>query len=301
MKKLGLVILMISALSMVSCKKKSSDSSDSGAKSAAASATAQKELGFKPLTVVSVNVQSLVKSEWYGSIKDKIEGAVTKELPCAKEFISSAKNIVFLADDFMGGKKGSASTKNAKAYLAVEGIDFDKMLACAKTNKKAKITEAKLNGKTAYLMHEDDEDSYIFKGANNTFVLVSKALSPKVVPGTGILGKGDIKSFTSSKALVFSFAKIEDVTDAIGDVDISNGLVVNFSGKVGDAKELDKMMKQYEQVQKNPAALPIPNADKLLKSVSVKRSGSKVTVSVNLSKAQVKELIGIAQMFMSKM
>jgi hypothetical protein len=300
MKKLGLLLTILLSLSIVSCKKKSTESAAAGSKNTeAASASAEKDLGFKPSAIISINLPSIMKSDAYIMFKGKIEKDLAKDLPCAKAFISKIKNIVVLADEDMIGKKKSKGKKDGKVYVAIQGLNFDEMMKCVKTSKKAKIKPGKLNGKPAFFVKEEGEEgAYMFKGDGDTIIVVSKKLSTKVTPGEGTFGKGDVSSFASSKSIVFNMAKLEDdVTDAKGYVDLANGLVVKFEGNFTDTAKLDKQMKEYEKYKKNPKALPIPGLDKYLKGISISRKGSKVNVSVKLSKAQVKELLQMAKAF----
>jgi len=295
MKHIGIILSLVLALGAFSCKKKSSESAGGGAKTAKAAASVEKDLGFKP-SVVSINVQSLVKSPLYAMVKPMVEKKIAKEQPCLQGFVPSIKSVVVLLDKMADDK----DMKNVKGYIVVKGVDFAKLNTCIASDKDVKVSKAKLNGKEAYLMKDKDEDTYYFQGAKGTVIFVSKALSSKVTPGAGKLGKGEVADFETSKTISFNIGDMDEVKSASGAIDISSGLDAAVTAEVKNTKELDKMMQQYEQAKKNPKALPVPNADEYLKALSVDRKGASVTVKLKLSEKQIKDLMGLAAMFMKK-
>jgi hypothetical protein len=294
MKKLVLLLSLVLSFSVVSCKKKKSESAAAAGKSAEkAGATVEKELGFKPKVSVTVNMASLRKTSIYAKYKSMIEKGIGKDIPCAKDLMTSIENMVILGDVSTKG----GNSKDVKSLVMISGLDYDAAIKCMKSSKKAKMVAAKLNGKDVFLMDtEKGKSVYIFKGNGKSIVMISKSLSAKVTPGKGTIGKGDISGFTNSKSMTFNIKDIEELNSAVGFINVGSGFELGINADFKDTKNLDKGYAQYEAAKKDPSKIPLPGLADMLKNIKVSKKGSKLEVTAKFSEKEVEKIMSLAMM-----
>ncbi len=304
MKKLSLLFVSIFLLAgLAACGKKGSSpgkgAAETKAAAAATTAAAEKELGIRPGLTLSINLKSLKASPMFAMFQDKLDEQLGKA-ECAKKIVDTVESMVLMGDpeSFAGQKdKGGADEAkktNENIYMVLHGADAKAVIACMKESKN-ELKDGKLNGADAMTFEKDGQAGYVWAGSEKSVVMVSGKYAEKITPGTGALGKGEIKPFAGDKSIAFTVGEIDQVKEASGFVDFSKGLMADVSVTLKDESTAKMAETQFDAAKKQADQIPIPGVGDIIKSVKFARNGATVAVQLSLSADQVKQLMGLAK------
>ncbi len=276
---LSTVLLALAGLVTAGCKK---SSCESGKKAAALKAGAQKELGVEPQVSIALNLTSLKKSSLYGLLKKKVADKNLGADPCGQEMMDAATGMAILAHSPNNFKD---ENKNDMVVAVLLGMDADKAIACIKKSPKLKAKKATVNGKTYDAFESDQTTVYLFKATDKAIVIGTEAAMKKLVPGKGMLGRGDIGSFLSDRTISFKVGAVAGKINSLaGFIDVADGVSFNITAALVEQAMAEKAEDGFK------GAKNFPGMD-ILRKISLDRSGKTLTVKGDVSRADLEGLM----------
>lgn len=232
------------------------------------------ELGFIPQTIMLIDLKAIRSSPLMSILKNNAT-KFHSDSECMGQIFEKGDSVDVISD-LSGITVMTGKNMNQPVIVFYRGVDPKKTEECIR-----KTYPEMAKGK-------------LWAVSDNALAMATGKFAEKIVPGKGRLGKGIIDASYNRRSILFMMDGDESLPSAVGFVDLSKGLSLDWKLKFRKELEAKSVEAQFRRL--SGALRLCPRRKDMIEKIKFIRAGDTIIINTSLTRYELRQLTGLMRL-----